>query len=387
MSTESYLVLGGATSVGEAIEVLLRRGEAKVSILDAEPLAEAQAVHWRARVRVFVQTLSSAQRISDVLRACQATCVIHAGRLSTPDTMDIRALRRRASIEGTSNLISAIIETGIKQLLYIGAAAAVFDRKERLGLREEDAPYPAKAWLSDLEPTLRGERLVLDANGRGGLATAVIRPAAIFGPVKPSRSPTYTTYRMLQRRAPQLSVCDIVVTDNTFVDNAAHAAVLAADRLAPTHAQHAATAGHAFFISDAAPRPGSALFRDIWAAVSQPVPARALPYFNSVGLGHMIISAAIQDALDKVRRRPDQQLLWSLHFLCARRTYDISLARDVLGYAPVVSHDEGIRRTAEWWLERQLKICKDKQNGDGGNPPPPYGATDTNPAAQKGPAV
>jgi nucleoside-diphosphate-sugar epimerase len=36
-----------------------------------------------------------------------------------------------------------------------------------------------------------------------------------------------------------------------------------------------------------------------------------------------------------------------VEFTSANRTYDITLAREVLDYTPIVSYDEGIRRVAE----------------------------------------
>jgi hypothetical protein len=45
------------------------------------------------------------------------------------------------------------------------------------------------------------------------------------------------------------------LVDRTYAANAAHAALLAADRLNPAHPQHATTVGNVFFIADGEPRP------------------------------------------------------------------------------------------------------------------------------------
>ncbi|KAJ7698038.1 3-beta hydroxysteroid dehydrogenase/isomerase [Mycena rosella] len=312
MSPESYLIVGGGTPMGEAIvKLLLYRGETHVSILDAEPLADEQAAEFGERVRVFVPDSASVQATSEALGS--VTCVIYARTLSTSAMSNIlhpsassahhssglqMANERYAlhTIDGFRNSISAIVEAAARQVVYVGTAATVFDGTERKLLREADAPYPAKAWLAELEPALQSERLILDSNGRNGLATTVIRPAA------PNRhNIQYVTLDSERRRPmPHLSICDWSLADNTFVDNAAQAALLAAERLVPTHAWHAATVGRAFFISDDAPRPMSGLVRDILAAAAQP----ALPKSRSLGLGTMVLMLGGRDLLNKPRRRP-----------------------------------------------------------------------------------
>ncbi|KAJ7117086.1 hypothetical protein C8R44DRAFT_203710 [Mycena epipterygia] len=374
---ESYLVVGGGTPLGEAIvRMLLRRGETQVSILEAQPLRAEQATQFGDTIRVFLQDICSAGAIAEVIRSCHASCVIHTGMLSTAGTTNVlypsaspaphrassskiveelKAMHRRASIDGTRNIISALLENGGGALVYVGSANAVFDGTERPLLREDAVPHPLRCWIPEIEPSVRGEEMVLSSNGIQ-LATAVLRPANIFGG-------TYTDYVTLQtlQAKPHLSVVCIdgntALADHTFVDNAAHAALLAADRLISTsHPQHDATAGRAFFISDDAPRPYWDLRRDLWAAASHRPPPKPL----SLSSGYLLLRYGIKDLLDKLRGRPRRHLVRALHFVCTTRTYDISRARDVLGYTPIVSHDEGIRRTAEWWLENQLKRCKDK---------------------------
>jgi sterol-4alpha-carboxylate 3-dehydrogenase (decarboxylating) len=132
------------------------------------------------------------------------------------------------------------------------------------------------------------------------------------------------------------------LSDTTFIDNAAHAGILAADRLAPAHPQHSATAGRAFLVSDDDPRPTWDLERDLWVAASHttpPTPVR-VPYNYYVKK-----PGPLARLLGRTEPRTEKKR--DMHWYCLTRTYDISLARDVLGYTPIVSHDEGIRRTAE----------------------------------------
>ncbi|KAJ7350683.1 hypothetical protein DFH08DRAFT_862117 [Mycena albidolilacea] len=372
---ESYLIVGGGTSLGEAIvRLLLRRGETRISIFDALPLAADQVGEFGDYVRAFVGEIIAPKVVSDTIQSCQATCIIFTGMISTPvvrnitypsvyktpptktqreqATKEIQTVYRRTSIDGTRNLVSAVLEQNstVKQLVFFGSAISMFDGIERPNLCEADVPSLPKPWIASLEPASIGERVVLGTNGQNGLATAVIRPARLFGP-------THYEYMSLLRcqEAPELSaVClgdNTNLSDTTFLDNAAHAGILAADRLAPGHLQHAATAGRAFLVSDDDPRPTWDLDRDLWAAASHttpPTPVR-VPHDNYVKK-----PGPLARLLGRTGLRTEEKRL--RYWNCVTHTYDISLARDVLGYTPIVSHDEGIRRTAEWWLEKQRKL-------------------------------
>ncbi|KAJ7177108.1 hypothetical protein C8R46DRAFT_1030303 [Mycena filopes] len=384
---ESYLVVGGGTPLGAAIvRLLLQRPEVKVSIFEAYPLHPTLAAQFADRVSVFVEDLFAPKAVVDVVRSCEATCIIHTACLTVPEQTrilhptspptdkdweltlkKIPEMNGRVSTEGTRNLISAAYDAGVKKLVYIGSAECFFTGKERPGLSEEQALYPSKPWLKVMGPRLEGERMVLEANGLNSLATAVIRPATVFG----ATHYDYYWLKAVQRNHSTLSVCldnNKALVDYTFVDNAAHAAVLAADRLAPTHPNHHTTAGRAFFVSDASARPFWSFLGALWGAANSCTP----PPLTSYSSGSVLRGAWKRDLADKLHPgREDGEHYRKLKLVCATRTYDISRAREVLGYAPIVTHDEGVRRSAEAWLEIQLQLCKNAGQ-EHNQPPPPY---------------
>ncbi|KAJ7249808.1 3-beta hydroxysteroid dehydrogenase/isomerase family-domain-containing protein [Mycena haematopus] len=381
---ESYIVVGGGTSVGEHIvDQLLQRGETRVSIFEALPLAPEQTRRFSAAVRVYVGDILAPESILDAVKSCAATCVIHSGMVSTaigiaaryptglnplPSLADfnekhLQEFQRKVRTVGMRNVLAAALETTVTHLVYVGNADIVFDGRDRPMLREDEAPYPAKCYDAALEPQSHAERMVLSFNGLNELRTAVIRPAMVFGPA------TGIIFRQLQAcpRTVGFQVGDKPnLADRTYVTNVAHAAILAADRLVPAHPQHTATAGRAFFITNGEPRPVWHFVRELWVAAGGAPPAPEV-----AGKGSMMLLAGINDAVGALRGgKTDART--KVAYLCANRTYDISLAREVLGYAPIVSYDEGIRRVAEWWLEQQLRICKEKGAVANGVAPPPY---------------
>ncbi|KAJ7677731.1 3-beta hydroxysteroid dehydrogenase/isomerase family-domain-containing protein [Mycena polygramma] len=400
---ESYLVIGGGICLGEIIvENLLRRGETRVAIFDAQPLAAAQAARFGANVRVCVGDVLEPESIAAAVKSCATTCIIHVGMVSTPAGIAARyptgpqppfslvadrerqqklvTLHRKINTDGMRNVLGAALESGcetVTQLVYIGNPDVVFDGRDRPMLREANAPYPAKVWDEILEPQSQAERMVRSFNGVNALRTTVIRPAMLFGP----GCGMVSIMRRIQSN-PRIAAIQFGdnnnLVDRTYVANAAHAAILAADRLNPAHPQHQATAGNAFFITNGDPRPFWDFLRDLWTATGGAVPTPIVG-----GKGAMLFVAGVKDVVGRLWGGKTNE--WNkTKFLCVNRTYDISLAREVLGYSPVVSHDEGIRRVAEWWLEYQLKICKEK-TAIGNDVPPPYDHEEATLLAEKSP--
>ncbi|KAF8183313.1 hypothetical protein K438DRAFT_1839258 [Mycena galopus ATCC 62051] len=394
---ESYLVVGGGSSVGEHIvDQLLRRSETRVSVFDVQPLAAEQRQRFGPTVRVYVGDVLVPESIADAVKSSAATCVIHAGVVSSaagaaaryPTSLappvpvadyqkhhlELMELHRQVNTDGIRHLLAAALESNVTKLAYVGNADIVFDGHDRPMLREEEAPYPAKCVQATLEPSSHAERMVLSFNGLNELRTAVIRPALPFGPGFGSAA----TLRLLQTSSQfaGLHPSDNLA-DRTYTENVAHAAILAADRLAPTHPQHAAAAGRAFFITNGEPRPFWDHFRALWLATgATPPTVPPVP-----GKSAMMFVAGVKDIVGTLRGgRTDARA--KVQFMCANRTYDISLAREVLGYAPIVSYDEGVRRVAEWWLEQQLKICKEKGSSVA---PPPYDHEEVTMLTEKSP--
>ncbi|KAJ6589016.1 hypothetical protein B0H19DRAFT_1367495 [Mycena capillaripes] len=362
---ENYLLIGGSMPVGECVvDQLLRRNETHVCIFDTTPLLAEQAARFHDAVRVWVDNDLVPESVADAVKS------------STIKSNASMALHQKVNTEGMRNVLAAVLEnSSITQLLYISTAEIFFDGHDRSMLCEADAPYPLKCHDEHAEPQAQAERMVLSFNGVNALHTAVIRPAMLMGPglgvegimAEMEANPSTIAHQIGNNTnfVDQTYVAQEHQTISLFggggwswerwprsadqapldVANAAHAAILAADRLRPSHPNHAATAGKAFFITDADPRPFRDFSRSLWAAA-----------------GGAPVAPVIADT-DFVGGLWGANPNWwkKMEFMCTTRTYDISLAKEVLGYAPIVSHDEAIRRMAQGWLQQQRKIYKDKE--------------------------
>lgn len=77
-------------------------------------------------------------------------------------------------------MISAAVSTGVKKLVFTSSSSVVFEGND-LSDVDERLPYSEKPVDAYTDSKAKAEIAVLEANGKGGLLTVALRPAAIFG--------------------------------------------------------------------------------------------------------------------------------------------------------------------------------------------------------------
>jgi nucleoside-diphosphate-sugar epimerase len=205
---------------------------------------------------------------------------------------------------------------------------------------DESLPYPPHYPAHYPRTKAAAERLVLAANGPG-LATVALRPHLIWGP-----GDNHLIPRLLARaKAGQLrQVGDgSNRVDVTYIDNAAAAHVLAADRLAPG----APAAGRAYFISQGEPVL-------LWLFVNRVLALAGLPPVRRrVPAGVASAAGAVLEAAYGLLGRHDEPRMtrFVAQQLSTSHWFDLTAARRDLGYEPAVSTGEGLRRLGEWLRE------------------------------------
>src|SRR3569833_2744859 len=165
------------------------------------------------------------------------------------------------------------------------------------------------------------EDIVIKANDPPNLLTAAIRPAGIIG--EGDVMALYHMINLFRDGRHRVQVGDNNnLFDFTYVENVAHAHLLAAQALLVPRAATTAPLDHERVDGN----------DSIWI----------LPR----GLG-MVLASLSEAACALVRRSPTltrQRIVYS----CMTRYYDISKARRRLGYKPLVVLEEGIKRGVQW---------------------------------------
>lgn len=332
------LVTGGGGFLGSAIiRQLVARGDQVRSLSRGEyPELAALGV---GTVRADV-----ADRAAVAAAAAGCDVVFHVA--AKAGLRGPAAAYRRTNVDGTRSVLDACLAHGVRRLVYtstpsvVHAGADIAGDDERLPYaRRYASPYPATKAVA--------ERMVLDANCPA-LATVALRPHLIWG-----RGDTQLVPGILNRarRGRLRFVGDgQALVDSTYVDNAAEAHLLAADRLAPASASasgpdsapDSAPAGRAYFISQGEPLPVMDLVNRILAAAGLTPVTATVPYPVAYALG-----AVAEAAYDVLGRDDDPPMTRFLaQQLNTAHWFDISAARRDLGYRPRVSVAEGLARLA-----------------------------------------
>jgi len=240
------------------------------------------------------------------------------------------------NVNGTANLLAAAKAAGAARFVFTSTPSVVFSGGDAEGWNES-APYPVKFDSYYAETKAKAEALVLAADS-SRFSTVSLRPHLVWGPGR-----DHMISRIIgQGKAGKLRRIGSFnkLIDTTYIDDAAAAHWLAAERLSPG----AACAGKAYFISQGDPRPNWDIVNMILAAAGTGPVTRTVPY----GLAYAA-AAAMETAwkLAKAEKEPPLTL-FVLQQLTRAHWFDISAARRDLGYAPGITIEEGMKRLQEW---------------------------------------
>lgn len=318
------LVTGGGGFLGKAIvERLLVRGDAVRSF------ARGDYPNLRALgVEISQGDLADSCAVAEAVADCEM--VFHVA--AKAGVWGPYQEYYRTNVVGTEAVLAACKRHKIRRLVYTSSPSVVFNGHDMEGVNESvpypdhyDAPYPQTKALA--------EKLVLEANG-SELATVALRPHLIWGPGDPHLVP-----RILERgRKGQLRRVGTRpnAVDSVYIDNAADAHMLAADRLYAD----SPVAGKTYFIAQGEPLP-------LWDLIDRILAAGGLPPVTKFISPRMAnwAGSVLEVIYKTLRLRSEPRMTRFLaKELSTAHWFDLSAARRDLGYVPQVSLEEGLIR-------------------------------------------
>jgi nucleoside-diphosphate-sugar epimerase len=235
----------------------------------------------------------------------------------------------RINVGGTRNALAGCAKAGVRRFVHCGTEAALMAGEPLVNVDETaplrpDSPAPYPATKAKAEQAVRGA-------SREGFETVVVRPRFVWGAGDTTLLPEMVSMVEAGRFAWVGGGRN--VTDTAHVANVVEGLVRGAERGAP---------GEANFVTDGEP----VIFREFISAMleTQGVepPTRELPTWLA---GVLSRSGEAAWRLLRLGGQPPltRFTYWVLTQEC---TIDISKARSQLGYAPVVSRDEGLAELA-----------------------------------------
>lgn len=322
------LVTGAGGFLGYHVAAALSAAGHRVRVLTRvrKPALDALQVEYR---------LGVVQNRDDVLAAFRGNssldCVFHvAAKAGIWGNWDEYLA---VNVRGTQHVIDACREFLVPRLVYTSSPSVTFDGRDQCGI-DETAPY-ASRWLAHYPHSKAlAEQAVLAANGLEGLWTCALRPHLIWGPgdqhLVPRLIDRARTGKLRRVGDGQNRI------DTIYVENAADAHLLAAERLEGG----SPVCGQAYFLSQGEPVNCWEWIDQVLALVDLPPVRASISYRAAYSAG------AVLEGIWSLLGRTDEPRM--TRFLAAQLAtshyFDISRARQDLGFEPRVSMADGMER-------------------------------------------
>jgi nucleoside-diphosphate-sugar epimerase len=252
------------------------------------------------------------------------------------------------NVQGTENIINACKELSIHRLVYTSTPSVTFGGKDEAGIDESEG-Y-AKHFLNEYcRSKAQAEQRILAVSGtqlssathckNDTLLSVALRPHLIWGPNDPHLVP-----RVLARaRAGKLKLVgkQDKLVDTIYIDNAAYAHILAAVALSK---DKPACAGKAYFLSNDQPITMADMLNNILHCAKLPPISKRVPSSVAYSVGVLLecIFTCLRLKKEPIMTRFVARQLATSHY------FDISAAKNDLGYTPVISIKEGMQQLSQW---------------------------------------
>ncbi|NOR25098.1 MAG: NAD-dependent epimerase/dehydratase family protein [Desulforhopalus sp.] len=240
------------------------------------------------------------------------------------------------NVLGTEVVVSSCRKNAVPMLVYTSTPSVVFNRIDIEG-GDESLAYADEYLCNYAKSKVLAERTVLGANC-ASLLTCAIRPHLIWGPGDPHLLPRLLesgSKKILKRVGDGSNLVDI-----SYIDNVAHAHILAAKNLS----EKGTAAGKPYFISQGEPVNLWDWINELFVAMNIDEVKASLSFPVAYRLG------AVLEALYKITRlkKEPKMTRFLAEQLAKSHYFSIENAQKDLGYEPVISTAEGLRRTVQW---------------------------------------
>ncbi|HEX9062293.1 MAG TPA: SDR family NAD(P)-dependent oxidoreductase [Clostridia bacterium] len=271
-----------------------------------------------------------------IISSCKnIDCIVHSGALSSPwgkykDFYDI-------NVKGTEAILKGAKKHQVKKIIYVSSPSIYFDFTDKFNIKESDK-LPLK-FASYYSETKYLAEEVLD-KASGSIDYITIRPRAIYGIGDTTLFPRIISAN--KKTGVPLINEGKQILDITSVENVAHAIMLC------MNVDSRAT-GQKFNITDGEPMEFRSILKMLFEGLETELRVLNISYKTAYNLSYLM------ELLSKYLLFGKEPLFtrYSLGVISKSQTLDISKARDILGYRPVISTSDSIKNVAGWWRANQ----------------------------------
>ena len=248
----------------------------------------------------------------------------------------------QTNVQGTKNILQACLMEQVKYLVFTSSASVVFKGNKLEGANESES-YPANPLSSYTATKALAEQNVLEANSPE-LSTLSLRPHLVWGP-----GDRHIIPRIIQRAISgklRLIGTGQYLIDTTYIDNCVSAHICAATAIK----NNPDVPGKPYFISNGEPFPVQEFIKAVLKS------ANIFPVKKFLSFRSAYIAAGLLEFIHKIFRiKSEPQLTrFLVRELCTSHWFDISAAKEKLGYVPEVSIKKGFEQLADWFSQQEV---------------------------------
>lgn len=235
---------------------------------------------------------------------------------------------REVNVTSVATLLEASQSAGVRQFIHCSTPGVV----GMVGVAPECMPYsPAGPYE---RTKCEGEKLALSAHRSGRIAATVIRPDFVYGPGDLHK---LKLFKAIRHGSFPIIGSGRSLLHPTYVDDVVGGLMLMID--------NPAAYGEVFNIAGPEPVSVVELASAIASGLGVREPSTRIPAFvaKAAALGAEIGGKVIGKAPGVTRYQVD--------FFAKSHASDISKAKQMLGFSPEVTLDEGIKRTIRWYAD------------------------------------
>jgi len=316
-----YVVTGGAGFIGSnTVDELVRRGETVIVLDDLSSGKEDNLAEVRSKISFIKGSITDLEAVRKAMQS--ADYVIHlAARTSVPRSVKDPIDTNKINVEGTLNVLVAARDAKVKRVVFAASSSAYGETptlpKVETMQPEPISPYGVAKYAGELYAQMFGRVY--------GLENVSLRYFNIFGPRQDPDSPYSGVLAkfctaFLEKTQPLVFGDGEQSRDFTFIENAVAANLLACE----------------------APNASGKVF--------------------NVGTGTRVtLNQTLALLANLTGNRLETKYEPPRDGDIRDSQADITQARAILNYEPLVTFEEGLRRTVEWYREAQAKaLAKQK---------------------------
>jgi len=236
---------------------------------------------------------------------------------------------RDVNVDGARILLEAAVRHGVRR--FVNCSTCGVHGNVENPPADEDAPIAPADYYQRTK--YEAEPIVREFSERHGLSAITLRPAAIYGPGDPERF--YMIFKRVAKGTFPMFGSGETLYHPVYIDNLVDAFLLAQDSRYSGERPYLIADEHYHSIEE--------IVRKVADALGVDVRIPHLPVMPLVATGYVVeaVCKPLGVAPPIFPRRVD--------WFRQNRAFDITRAKEELGYVPRIGLEEGLRRTGEWY--------------------------------------